>query len=290
MAKKRVLGKGIAALIPDMNTATFDDKGSVSQLSIEEIKTNPFQPRKNFSEKEIKELSSSIVEKGILQPLLVTRNDQGYTLIAGERRLRAAYMAGLSMVPVIVKEVDDKEQHEIALIENIQREDLNVIEQAEAFQGLIERFSYTQEEVSKKVGKSRAAITNTLRLLNLSKKIKEDIVQNRITMGHARTYLALGSYSAQEEVHYTVIKKGLSVRQTESFVKKINNKNNQTSNKIENDDTDKAQNEYIINELRKKFSTKINVLRNGEKGKIIIEFYSNEEFNRIYDLLRGYNK
>jgi ParB family chromosome partitioning protein len=172
--------------------------------------------------------------------------------------------------------------HEMALIENIQREDLNVIEEASAYQSLIERFNYTQENVSQKVGKSRSAVTNTIRLLKLSKKIREDLINNRITMGHARAYLGLDGSSMQEKAHSIVIKRDLSVRNTEKLITKIKKGNN---NKISK--TEQAQNEFIIDELRKKFSTKVNIIRKGDRGKIVIEYYSGEEFEKIYELLRG---
>ncbi len=290
MSKNRGLGKGISALIPDIDREVFSTKQGMVQANIDGIKTNPFQPRKIFSEQEMGDLAASIKEKGVLQPLLVKRDVTGYQLIAGERRLRAAQMTGLKTVPVIVVEARDEDLPEIALIENIQREDLNVIEEAEAYQSLIDRFNYTQEEVSKKVGKSRAVITNALRLLKLCESIRKDIAANRITMGHARAYLGLDSSVKQEEIHRIVIKKALSVRQTENIIKRIKKANLKTPTKKISHVIDKAQNEFILDELRKRFSTKVKISRKGERGKIVLEFYSNEEFDRIYDLLRGYGK
>ena len=180
MIKKRGLGKGIGALIPDFDDSVLDKKEAKKQKDlffapIDEIITNPNQPRKTFSEEAIKELSLSIKEKGVLQPLLVKKAEKGFELIAGERRLRAAHKAGLLVVPVILKEVDEKTSQEIALMENIQRKDLNVLEEAEAYQSLIKRYRYTQEDVSKKLGKNRTVITNALRLLKLSETIKKDL-------------------------------------------------------------------------------------------------------------------
>ncbi|MCP4714641.1 MAG: ParB/RepB/Spo0J family partition protein, partial [Deltaproteobacteria bacterium] len=197
----------------------------------------------------------------------------------------AALKAGLSTVPVIVKDVDDRARQEIALIENIQREDLNVLEEAEAYQGLIERFSYTQEEVSKRVGKSRTVVTNSLRLLKLSSTIKADLLDDKVSMGHARAYLGLDDPLLQQEVHRTVIKKGLSVRQTEDCVKR------HRSGSFKTKSTKKQQNtseyDHVVEELRKRFATKIDVSRSGKRGKIVIEFFSGDDFERIYDLLRG---
>jgi ParB family chromosome partitioning protein len=287
MSKKRGLGKGISALIPDLDEGIIDAKEGILQVSIDEIKTNPFQSRKTFPKEKIDELASSIKEKGILQPLLVRKDESGYEIIAGERRLRAAYKIGLSTVPVIVREADERTQQEIALIENIQREDLNVIEEAEAYESLIERFNYTQEEVSQKVGKSRTAVTNALRLLKLGKNIKEDLLQNRITMGHARAYLGAESSAVQAQVHRKVTRKGLSVRQTENLIKKLKTGEKEKGRKKDRSLTDQVQYDFILDELRKRFATKVNVIRKGNKGKIVIEFYSNEEFERIYALLRG---
>jgi len=206
MIKKRGLGKGIGALIPDFDGSVLDKKGEQSKKElffapIDEIKTNPNQPRKTFSEEAIKELSLSIKEKGVLQPLLVKKAEKGYELIAGERRLRASHKAGLLVVPVVLKDVDEKTSQEISLVENIQRKDLNILEEAEAYKSLINSYKYTQEDVSKKLGKNRTAITNALRLLKLSENIKKDLLQDKISMGHARAYLGVDSSSVQHEVH-----------------------------------------------------------------------------------------
>ena len=291
MIKKRGLGRGIGALIPDFDESVLDKKGTQSQKGlffapIDEIITNPNQPRKTFSEEAIKELSLSIKEKGVLQPLLVKKAEKGYELIAGERRLRASHKAGLLVVPVILKDVDEQTSQEIALIENIQRKDLNVLEEAEAYQSLIKRYKYTQEDVSKKLGKNRTVITNALRLLKLSESIKKDLLQEKISMGHARAYLGIESSSVQHEVHKKVLKKGLSVRQAENLIKKLKTEGleNKGNKKQE---TEEIQNEFLLNELQKKFSTKVNIIKKGKKGKIIIEYYSEEDLNRIYDVLRG---
>lgn len=286
MTKIRGLGKGIGALIPQ-GESVLDSTAGIINLTIDEIKTNPFQPRKNFSEETLDELASSIKQKGILQPLLVRREGPEYLLIAGERRLRAAYKAGLSTVPVRVISVADTELSEIALIENLQREDLNIIEEAEAYQGLIDRFKYTQEAVAEKVGKSRAAVTNALRLLRLNRNIKEDIIQEKISMGHARAYLGLDSPAIQDEAHRIVIKRGLSVRQTEKLIQNMKESKRAKKSKKDISAIEQAQYAFIMDELQKRFATKINLKRSGNKGKIIIDFYSNEDFERIYDLLRG---
>ncbi len=292
MIKKRGLGKGIGALIPDFDGSVLDKKSAQSQKDlfftpIDEITTNPNQPRKIFSEEAIKELSLSIEEKGVLQPLLVKRAEKGFELIAGERRLRAAHKAGLLVVPVILKDVDEQTSQEIALIENIQRKDLNVLEEAEAYQNLINRYNYTQEDVSKKLGKNRTVITNALRLLKLSESIKKDLLLEKISMGHARAYLGVESSSVQHEVHKKVLKKGLSVRQTENLIKKLKTEGLEKKVK-KKPETEDIQNEFLLNELQKKFSTKVNITKRGKKGQIIIEYYSDEDLNRIFDVLRGF--
>jgi ParB family chromosome partitioning protein len=278
MSKKRGLGKGIGALIPDFDEETTDARPRMVEVNIDDIRTNPNQPRKNFYEENIDELASSIKEQGILQPLLVSRQGSAYSLIAGERRLRAARKAGF----------DEKTRYEISLIENLQREDLNVIEEATGYQALIDRFDYTQDEVSKKIGKSRTSVTNSLRLLKLSNSIKEALMHDgRISMGHARAYLGLDTPAMQEEVHSLVVAKGWSVRQTENYIKKLKDAGKGSLQKKKKPVIDQIQYDFIQDELCKKLGTKINILKKGKKGKIIIEFYSNEEFERIYDILRG---
>ena len=259
----------------------------VQQASIDHIQVNPFQPRKIFAEKAIAELAASIKSKGVLQPLLVKKNGSGYQLIAGERRLRAALKAGLQTVPVIVKDVNEQDVREIALIENLQREDLNVIEEAEAYQSLIGSYGYTQEVLSEKVGKSRSAITNALRLLKLSTGIKADLMAGAIDMGHARAYLGLETVSAQEMVHKEVIKKSLSVRQTEALVKKLRDAAAGKKTVRRLDTATDAQHALLAGELQKKLGARIHIKSRGQKGKIVIEYCSYEDFERIFEMLRG---
>lgn len=285
---KKGLGKGIGALIP-----VADEKPEPRQAAqpprvpVAEITTNRNQPRKQFNEEHLQELAASIKEKGVLQPLLVCRKDAGYELIAGERRLRAAMKAGLDTVPVVVKDVDERERQEIALIENIQREDLNPLEEAEGYQGLIEQYHYTQEDVAHKVGKSRSAVTNSLRLLKLDEAIKHDLLSNTISMGHARAYLALETGAQQKKMHTMVVKKGLSVRQTENYIKKI--KTGKINIKIPKKASRGAAAEFdhLLEDLRRRFATKIHVEGRPEKGRVVIDFFSRDDFERIYDLLRG---
>jgi len=285
---KKGLGRGIGALIPIADEKP-DIKGMAQPLRVPlaEITTNPHQPRKQFNEKRLQELAASIKEKGVLQPLLVCRIDGGYELIAGERRLRAAMKAGLDTVPVMFKDVDDRERQEIALIENIQREDLNPLEEARGYQSLIAQYHYTQEDVAQKVGKSRSAVTNALRLLKLDDTIKNDLLDNTISMGHARAYLALETAAQQKKLHSMVVKKGLSVRQTENYIKKIKIGSFGIKMPKKASVKNSAEFDHVREELRKRFATKIHVEGRADKGRVVIEFFSRDDFERIYDLLRG---
>ena len=286
-SKLKGLGRGLGALIPEGEAMLAAPQAGYQLASIDHIQVNPFQPRKIFSEEAIAELAASIKSKGVLQPLLVKKDGSGYQLIAGERRLRAALKAGLQTVPVIVKDVNEREAREMALIENLQREDLNVIEVAESYQGLIASFSYTQEMLSEKMGKSRSAITNALRLLKLSPSIKADLMAGAIDMGHARAYLSLESRAAQESAHKEVMKKGLSVRQTEALVKRLKGGDNGKKAEKQTDKAADAQLEYLAGQLQKKLGTRIHIQSSGEKGKIVIEYCSHEDFERIFEMLRG---
>ncbi len=285
MAKKRGLGKGIGALIPVVeNGDPSSGQDNLFQVAAHEIRSNPLQPRKVFKEEEINELAASIRERGILQPLLVSRDGSGYVLIAGERRLRAALKAGIDRVPVILKDVDDRSRQEIALIENIQRQDLNIVEEAQAYEDLISTYGYTQDEVAGKVGKTRSVITNALRILRLPQSIRTDLLENRITMGHARAYLGVEKVSLQEEAHKKVKKKGLSVRQTEALINSLKTPKRTKRQKTQEAD---VQLQLIQDELRKRLATKVSITGKNEKGKIVIEYYSLDDFQRIYELLRG---
>src|SRR5512136_271295 len=214
--KKMALGKGLGALLPEYDQG---ESRALFYCGIEEIQPNRSQPRKHFDESKLQELAESIKEKGVLEPLIVRKIDQGYDLIVGERRWRAAQKAGLKEVPVLVKEVEGREAFEISLIENLQREDLNPIEEAEAFKHLIEEFNISQDDLSKRIGKDRTTITNTLRLLKLPLEVRNQLLQNRITSGHARALLSLENKGKQKELCAIIIKKGLSVREAERLAK-----------------------------------------------------------------------
>jgi ParB family chromosome partitioning protein len=279
LSARQALGKGLGALIPVRSAPDSEEKKNFLICGIEEIHPNPFQPRKTFLEEQLNELVRSIQEKGILQPLVVRRKGDGYELIAGERRWRAAQKAGVKEVPVLIKDVPESEVLELSLIENIQREDLNPIEEGEAYRGLLEQFHLTQEEVSKRVGKDRTTITNTLRLLKLPPEIKQSLIDAVISMGHARAFLSLDTPEKQRQAWKKVLAAGLSVRQTESLVKRFRSRPQRESAK----DSD----EWIslVEELQRLLGTKVRIVGKG-KGKIEIDFYSPEELERLIDFLR----
>jgi ParB family chromosome partitioning protein len=280
MGKRIALGKGLGALIPDADRP----KGELFHCGIEEIVPNRRQPRKRFDEEKIKELAESIKEKGILEPLLVRKGEEGYELIVGERRWRAAQRAGLREVPVLVKNVDDREALELALVENLQREDLGVLEEADGYRQLIDEFQFTQEELASRIGKDRTSITNTLRLLRLPDDIKEKLADNSLSPGHGRALLSLPTEVDQTEACKTIVKKGLSVRETESLVRRWGKRKPVSPSAKESVDLEWKQ---LQDDLRRFLSTRVHISRRGKGGKISIEFYSPAELQRIADLITG---
>jgi ParB family chromosome partitioning protein len=285
MATKRMaLGKGLGALLPEFGQA---EPKTLLYCGIEEIIPNRSQPRKHFDESKLQELAESIKEKGILEPLIVRRTDQGYELIVGERRWRAAQKAGLKEVPVIVKEVEGREVLEISLIENLQREDLNPIEAAEAFKHLIEEFNLSQEDLSKRIGKDRTTITNTLRLLKLPLEVRNQLLQNRITSGHARAILSLESKEKQKELCALIIKKGLSVREAESIAKRWAEKPKKSITPVKRRGDLESQLSSLQDSMRKYLGTKVHITQKGKRGKIEIEYYSHEDLERIVEAILG---
>jgi len=278
MIKKSPLGRGLDSLIPKSN-----DTKSVMELDITDVVPNRNQPRTSFDDEKLLELANSIREKGIIQPLIVTYSDNGkYQIIAGERRWRAAGIAGLKKVPVIIKSVkNDKEKLELALIENIQREDLNPVEIAKAYKFLMESYDYTQEQLSQIVGKNRSTVANSLRLLNLHPKILDSLSQNLITEGHARSLIGVEE-SIALQVLQKIIDKNLSVREVEALVKKINNPKKQ-SNSDEKDIFLKT----IEDELEEIFLTKVSIKPSKKGGKIELTYKNNDQLNKILTVLRG---
>jgi len=270
------LGRGLDSLIPTGKNNEETQKAD-GQMNLDDITPNPKQPRQNFEEVALAELASSIREHGIIQPLLVSPNEGKYQLIAGERRYRAARIAGLTKAPVIIRTMDEQSKLEVALIENVQRENLNPIESANSYKRLIDEFSLTQEEVAKKVGKARPTIANALRLLSLPSEIKQALINSEITEGHARTLLNINDPEKQLEL-YREIKSGkITVRQAES--KKKNNKNPSVHDKeIQKD----PHFEAAQKRLGEKMGTKVSIKKKKSGGQIIIEYYSFEDLERIY--------
>ncbi|MBU1571056.1 MAG: ParB/RepB/Spo0J family partition protein [Proteobacteria bacterium] len=280
--KKIALGKGLGALIPGIDSGEKEsEKHIICDIGL--IRPNQYQPRIHFSEKELEELARSIEEKGVIQPLLVRRDAADFELIAGERRLRAARMAGLTEVPVIIKDVTDSEMLEISIVENIQRENLNPIEEAEAYHRLMTEFSLTQDEASKRVGKSRSAVANLLRLRQLPEQIKASILNGTLSMGHARALLGAETSAQQKTAWMAVISKGLSVRETENLVKRLKS---QKAPQEKHKSSDDIYFSSLQEELSRHFGTKIEIKRHGKKGKIEIEFYSNEDLDHLISRLK----
>jgi len=285
MATKRMaLGRGLGALLPEFGR---EEPRMVIYCGIEEIVPNRSQPRKHFDESKLRELAESIKEKGILEPLIVRRVEQGYELIVGERRWRAAQKAGLKEVPVLVKEVKGPDALEISLIENLQREDLNPIEEAEAFKHLTEEFNISQTELSTRIGKDRTTIANAIRLLKLPLEVKNQILQNRITSGHARAILSLETKEKQRELCSLIIKKNLSVREAEALAKRWAEKPKRRTTPERKKGDLESQLNSLQDSLRRYLGTKVRITQNGKRGKIEIEYYSFEDLERIVEAILG---
>lgn len=271
---KMALGRGLDALIPDKGL-------QVLSLDIKKIIPNSKQPRKHFQDESLNELALSIKERGIIQPILVSKNKDGsYSIIAGERRWRAASLAGLKKIPAILKEADDRSTLELALIENIQREDLNPLEMANAFEHLMTTYKLTQEELSEKIGKERATIANYLRLLKLPEEIKNYLNNNKLSMGHARAILSIDDRKKQIDLAHAIVNDGLNVRTVEAIVKE--KKASAPRKKTAPVDPNIKD---IEDRLRQSLGTKVQIKNKGKKGRIEIEYYSLEELDRLLDVL-----
>ena len=270
---KRVLGKGLGALFPE-----HDLKKDIFSLELSSIRPNPFQPREDYSDAEIASLIDSVKSKGIIQPVIVRKSGKLFELVCGERRYRAAKKAGLRKIPVVIKELTDREVLEIALIENLQRKDLNPIEEARAYKRLINEFGLTQSEVSKVIVKERSTVTNKLRLLKLPNPIQSMVMRNEISEGHARTLLSLKDETQMLSIAKAIIRKNLSVRDVEKLIhKKV-----KTIKKSKEKDIFTNEIERI---LREKFGTRCIIQKRGKSGKLVIEFYSKEDLEKILDIL-----
>lgn len=290
MSKKFVLGKGLNALIPEDTVILEPKKGKdknddngYSLIDINLIKSNESQPRKSFDDEKIMELAESIKSNGIIQPLILRKDKDEYIIVAGERRWRAAKYIGIKEIPSVIMDLTEKQILEISLIENIQREDLNSIEEAIAYKKLISDFDLTQEQLSKRIGKSRVAITNTMRLLNLSEDVQQYIIEGVISEGHGRALLAITDSKLQCELAQNVIDDKLSVRELEFLIRKLKTKSEPSKSKAK-----KETNPYykeVIEKLENYFGTKVNVTNKNNKGKIEIEYYSEEDLQRILEII-----
>src|SRR5215212_7139945 len=281
---RRVLGRGLSALLSDRPAMSSEE---MVEIDIDLIEPNSFQPRTNFNEEKLEELAQSIRANGVIQPLLVRRlDDEKYQLVAGERRWRAAQRAGLLRVPCVVKEIPEDKMLELALVENIQRQELSAIEEAQAYKRLIETLGFTQEMVAQRVGRDRTFITNYLRLLRLPEDIQRMVEAEQISMGHARALLGVDEPEIQRRLAKEVSEKGLSVRQTERAIKRIvEGEETETVTAIKEDPNFRAAED----KLRRKLSSKVHILVNQKSngGKIEIEFFDNNDLNRIYEIIMG---
>lgn len=298
--KKKGLGKGLDSLIPDNRPKkeeieeiiqierNFESKDGAIMMNINKVEPNREQPRTKFDEDALLDLADSIKQFGILQPLLVCKRNDYYEIIAGERRWRAAKMAGIKEIPVLVKELSEQEIIEISLIENIQRENLNPIEEAKAFKRLLEEFHLKQDEVAERVSKSRTVVTNSMRLLKLNEKVQDMVVEEMLTTGHARALLAIDDKDMQYDLAVKIFDEKLSVRETEKLIKDIKNPKKPKIKK-------KEENQFLYNDLEDRMKdvmgTKVSIKTNGNgKGKIEIEYYSNEELERMFDMIMSLRK
>lgn len=273
MAERKVLGRGLEALIPP-----GEGKGFV-EVPVEEISPNAFQPRKRFDDGKLKELAASMKAHGVLSPVILRQGKSGYELVAGERRVRAAKLAGLKRVPALIREVSDAGMLELALIENIQREDLNPLEEAEVYRRLLEEFGLTQEELAERVGRDRSSIANTLRLLRLPKQIQEDLAEGVLTEGHARALLGLQRERDQLKARDQIVKDGLSVRATEALVKRLKEPRGLAGAKTD------PNLQALEEDFQEALGTKVRIIKKGKGGVIKVEYYSQEDLERLYELI-----
>jgi len=281
--KKIALGRGLDSLLPDIEYVESVSK-EYFQCDIALIRPNRYQSRMQFSEDELEGMARSIKEQGIIQPLLVRKDDNGYELVTGERRLRAAKKAGLDQVPVIVKTITDTDLLEMSIVENVQREDLNPMEEAEAYYQLIVKFDLTQDQVATRVGKSRSAVANFLRLRQLPEQIKADIINGALSMGHARALLGASNSAQQNAAWRAVVSKGLSVRETERLINRL-----KAEKKKPKKSSTGSEQRYFLSlaeDLSRRFGTKVQIKRHGKKGRVEITFYNNDDLDRVLTLLK----
>jgi len=288
MMDKKALGRGLSALIQDkyfspdgvIKNETGEKHETIVYLNVSDIKANKYQPRASFGEEKLKELTASIKEKGVVQPVLVRSTAAGYELIAGERRLRAIKSLGVQKIPAIIRQANDTDALELSLIENIQREELNALEEAYAYKRLSEEFKLTQEDIARAVGKDRSTVTNIIRILSLPKKIQDYLSKNMLTMGHAKALLSLATEKEQAAMGEKAIKRSLSVRELENL---INKRRAGPSGRL------KASDQNVValqEELQRTFGTRVRIVHGKKRGKIVIEYYSLPDLDRILNIIR----
>ena len=281
MVQKRGLGRGLGALIPDAEAP----QTGAREIALTDIEANPYQPRRRFAETSLDELAATIKAHGVLTPIVVRRGPSGFQIIAGERRVRAARLAGLTAVPAIIKDASDGQALEMALVENLQREDLNPLESAEAYHRLAEEFGLTQEEIASRLGRDRSSVANALRLLRLPQRIRDDIAAGTLTEGHARALLGLERAADQLKARDIVLKKGLSVRETESLVRKLRGSTTAaTPQRTANPDPNLAA---LEDQLRSTLGTKVRIVRDGAGGTIHISCFTADELTRVVEAIVG---
>ena len=292
---KKGLGKGLDAFFPPINTINpkteeikeqVVDKvvdNNINEMAIDEIITNAGQPRKNFDETAIEELAESIKKYGIIEPIVVSKEGSKYQIIAGERRYRAAKVAGLETIPVVIKEYDEKAKSEVALIENIQRKDLNILEEAQAYKEILEKYNMSQEELAKNIGKSRSSISNTMRILKFDDEIKKYIVEDKISEGHCKVLASVQDKNIQIKLAKKVAEEGISVRKLEEFIKAIDEP--KVIKRVVK--TTNVWIQDIEEKFKSFFQTKVEIKpdKDNKKGKIILEYYSNDELDRILETI-----
>lgn len=292
MQKRNTLGRGLASLIPEASKPSDAESpraalaaGAVVQIPIEEITANPMQPRRYFDDAALAELAESIEEQGVIQPILLRPIEGGYQIVAGERRYRASCKAGLRSVPAIIRRLDQAQTLEIALIENIQREDLNPVEEAEAYRSLIDQFGYTQEALARRVGKDRSTVSNTLRLLKLSPEVLDALSRGAISMGHGRALLGLKDADTVRDVFTKVVSEGLSVRQTEEEVRRATSERPKRRATKELPDTMVTLQDRLARHLGTR--VKLRPRARGEGGKIVLEYYTQQDLDRLIERIEG---
>lgn len=279
----RGLGKGIGALFPTETLEDLHNEDTIEKIELQKLVVNPFQPRKKFDDEAIEELAQSIVEHGIIQPIVVRKKGKKFEIVVGERRFRAAKIANLQEIPAIVRDMTEEQMMEVAILENLQREDLTPIEEAEAYQSLIEKLNFTQEELAKRLGKSRPHITNHMRLLQLPEDVRNLVNDGTLSMGHGRTLLGLKNKRKISEVAQKVIKLSLNVRQLEALIKQYNEEVSRETEKPVKKDIFVQTKET---QLREYFGTNVQIKKSKNKGKIEIEFYSEDDLERILEILQ----